>query len=83
MATFDVPGSYLQSDMPKYKRVWMNARGYFFDIMYQVNPEYEQQGRYENWIFFVSIIAQGDLWLHQVCIVMVLSIFYNDVDFVF
>ena len=48
VATFDVPGSFLNADMPKDKRILMKLRGYFVDIMCQVNPYYEQHVRYEN-----------------------------------
>ena len=38
MATFNVPEVYIHSDMPKDKRILMKLRGYFVDIMCQVNP---------------------------------------------
>ena len=49
MATFDVPGAYLHTYIPKDKSILMKLREYFFDIMCQVNPEYEQHVVYENW----------------------------------
>ena len=38
----------------------MKLREDFVDIMCQVNPEYEQNVRYENGFFNVSIRDQGD-----------------------
>jgi hypothetical protein len=40
IAIFDVPGAYLQAEMPKDKKVLMKLRGQFVDIMCEVNPEY-------------------------------------------
>jgi hypothetical protein len=40
VAIFDVPGAYLQAEMPKEKKVLMKLRGQFVDIMCEVNPEY-------------------------------------------
>ena len=48
MATFDFPGVYLNTEIPKDKRILMNIRGYFVVIICQVNPEYEQGARDEN-----------------------------------
>ena len=47
MATFDVPVAYLHA-YPKYKRILMNLRGDFVDIICQFKPEYEQHMRNEN-----------------------------------
>jgi hypothetical protein len=41
VAIFDVPGAYLQAEMPKDKKVLMKLRGQFVDIMCEVNPEYK------------------------------------------
>ena len=48
METFDVSGAHLHTDIPKDKRILMNLREGFVEIMCQVNPFYEQHVRYEN-----------------------------------
>ena len=48
VTTFDIPGAYLIADIPKGKRILMKLRWDFFNIVCQVNPEYEQYVRYEN-----------------------------------
>ena len=48
VATFDVPGAYSHADIPKYESILMKLRGNFVDTMCQVNPEYDQNVRYEN-----------------------------------
>ena len=48
VATFGIPGAYLHVETPKDKRVLMKIGGYFADIMFQVNPKYEQHVRHEN-----------------------------------
>ena len=48
VAAFGVPGAYLHTDMPNYKRILMTLRGEYVDIMCHINPEYEQNVRYEN-----------------------------------
>lgn len=45
IAIYDVPGAFLQSDIPKNKKILMIIRGDFVDIMCEVNPEYEQYVR--------------------------------------
>ena len=45
---FDVPRAYLHAEMPKDKKILMNLGWDFFDIIGQVNTEYEQNVRYEN-----------------------------------
>jgi hypothetical protein len=40
VAIFDVPGAFLQTEMPKDKNVIMIIRDEFVDIMCEVNPEY-------------------------------------------
>ena len=47
MTNFDIPGAYLHADTPKEKRIIMNLKEDVFDIMCQVNPEYDQNVRYE------------------------------------
>ena len=46
--TFEIPDAYLHAEIPKDKRILMNLRGNFVDIMCQVNPEYKHHVRYEN-----------------------------------
>ena len=46
---FDSPGAYLHVEMPRYKKILMMIRRDFVDIMCQVNTEYKQHVRYENW----------------------------------
>ena len=38
---FDVPGAFLQADMPKEKHITKKLRGDFVDILCRVNPEYQ------------------------------------------
>ena len=45
VATFYVPGAYLQTDLPKDKLVLLLSEGKFVDIMCEINPEYKQQVR--------------------------------------
>jgi hypothetical protein len=40
VAIFDVPGAYLNADMPEDKFVILKLEGRFVDIMREVNPEY-------------------------------------------
>ena len=71
MTNLNVPVAYLNTDMPKDNKILMKLRGDFVDIMFQVNPEYEQNVRYENGNKIVSISGQVDLWFHLVCIFVV------------
>ena len=48
VAIFDVPGAYLQAEMPKEKKLLMKLRGQFVDIMCEVNEEYKKYVIYEN-----------------------------------
>ena len=57
MDNFDVPGAYLHAEMPKEKRILMNLRGDFDDIMCQVNPEYKQNVGYENRKKFLYLLV--------------------------
>ena len=41
VAIFDVPGAYLQAEMPAEKKILMIFRDEFVDIMCEVNPEYK------------------------------------------
>ena len=43
VAIFDVPGAYLQAEMPSEKKLLMVFRDEFVDIMCEVNPEYKDQ----------------------------------------
>ena len=42
VAIFDVPGAYLQAEMPKEKKLLMKFRDEFVNIMCEVNPEYKK-----------------------------------------
>ena len=48
VATFEVTGTYIHVEISKDKRILVNLRGDFVDIMCQVNPEYKQHVRYDN-----------------------------------
>jgi hypothetical protein len=48
VAIFDVPGAYLNADMPDNKFVILKLEGKFVDIMCDVNPEYLRDIRLEN-----------------------------------
>jgi hypothetical protein len=48
VAIFDVPGAYLQAEMPKEKNMLMKFRDEFVDIMCDVNPEYKKYVVMEN-----------------------------------
>ena len=45
---FDVPGAYLNADMPDEKDVRLKLEGKFLDIMYNVNSEHIPNIRYKN-----------------------------------
>ena len=47
VAIFDVPGAYLNADMPEDKFVILKLEGQFVDIMCKVNPEYLKDVRFE------------------------------------
>ena len=42
IAVFDVPGEFIQSEVPKDKMIHMVLRGEFVDIMCEVNPDYKK-----------------------------------------
>ena len=48
VVTFVAPGAYQHVDMIKENRILLKLRGYCFDIMCQVNSEYEQNVSYED-----------------------------------
>ena len=58
VAIFDIPGAYLQAEMPKEKKLLMKFRDEFVDIMCEVNPEYKQFVIEENGkkILYVKIL---------------------------
>ena len=58
VAIFDVPGAYLQAEMPREKKILMKLRNEFVDIMCEVNPEYEQYVIKENGkkVLYVKIL---------------------------
>ena len=41
-AVFDIPGAYLNADLPDDKFVLLKFEGEFVDILCEVNPEYKQ-----------------------------------------
>ena len=45
---FDVPGAYLNADMPEDKFIILNIEGEFVDIMCEVNPEHKKTLLVEN-----------------------------------
>ena len=47
-ATFDVPGAFLQAEMPKDKQVLLKLTGEFVDIMCDVNEEHKPNVIYEK-----------------------------------
>ena len=48
MAIFDVPESYLNSDMPEDKFILLNIEGKFVDIMCEVNQKHKENVRVDN-----------------------------------
>ena len=48
VAIFDVPGAFLQAEMPADKKLLMIFRDEFVDIMCEVNPDYKQYVVIEN-----------------------------------
>ena len=48
VAIFDVPGAYLQAEIPKEKRLLIKVRGQFADIMCEVNEQYKEYIAYEK-----------------------------------
>ena len=62
MVTFDVPGAYLHAEMSNYKSILINPRGYFVDIMCQVNPQYEQHAGYKNGENILCILVIGAIY---------------------
>ena len=47
VTVFDVPGAYLQTDLPKDKFVLLMLEDQFVDIMCSINPEYSVHVRME------------------------------------
>ena len=45
---FDIPGTYLNSNTPKGKTVFLKLEGKFVDIMYYFNRELKEYVRYEK-----------------------------------
>ena len=58
VAIFDVPGAFLQTEMPQGKHVILIIRDAFVDILCEVNPEYRQHVRIVNGkkILYVKIL---------------------------
>ena len=48
VAIFDVPGAYLQTDMPEDKQIFLRIRDELVDIMCEINPDYKPYVQYEN-----------------------------------
>ena len=48
VAIFDVPGAYLNADMPEDKFILLNIEGEFVDIMWEVNPKHKKHVHVEN-----------------------------------
>ena len=48
VATFDVPGAYLQTDLPEGKFELLKLEGISVDIMWEINPEYSEYILIEN-----------------------------------
>ena len=48
VAVFDVPGAYLQADIPDDKFVLLKFEGQFVDILVEVNAEFASSVRYEK-----------------------------------
>ena len=42
MAIFDVPGAYLNADIPEDKFIILNIEGEFVDIMWEVKAEHRE-----------------------------------------
>ena len=61
VAIFDVPGAYLQAEMPKEKKLLMKFRDEFVKIMCEVNPEYKKYVVKENGkeVLYVKIQGQS------------------------
>ena len=38
---FDVPGAYLNTDMPEYEFIFLKIKGEFVDCICEVNPKYK------------------------------------------
>ena len=58
VAIFDVPGAFLQTEMPKDKNVLLVIRDEFVDILCEVNPKYKKHVRIMNGrkILYVKIL---------------------------
>lgn len=45
---FNIPGAYLQADLPDDKFALLKFKGQFVDIMVEVNPDFADSIRYKN-----------------------------------
>ena len=45
---FDIPGSYLQTGLPKEQFMLLLMEGKFVDIMSDINPEYKKHARFKD-----------------------------------
>ena len=48
MAIFDVPGTYVNADMPEENFILLNTEGEFVDIMCKANPEHKKNVHVQN-----------------------------------
>ena len=55
MEIFDVPGSYLNSDMPEDKLIFLKIKGEFSDIMCELNPEKKKNVRVGNEVKVIQL----------------------------
>ena len=60
VAVFDVPVSYLQTEMPSDKRILLRIMYEILDIMCEVNPDYKPYVQYENGkkVLYVDILRE-------------------------
>ena len=46
---FDVPGAYLNTEIPEDKSILLKTEGEFADIMWEVNPEHKKKYTCGEW----------------------------------
>ena len=59
---FDVPGAYLQTDIPNDKSILLKITGKFVDIMVEANPEFKDDVRIENGIKVLFVQAKKAIY---------------------
>ena len=75
-AVFDVPGYYLQTEMPPDKWILLCIRDDFVDIMCEVNPDYKLYFQYDNGnkVLYVKVMRpiyvciKSDLLWYNFCV---------------